>query len=144
MLSLIPNLFPVIIGGAVYYLFDIPLDMGSALIASFCLGISVDDTIHFLFDYKSNGKNKMGLKENLDRIVEYTYPALFVTSLVLTLGFASFLTASYIPNIKFGIMVAFILILALFFDFIILPSLLILKKKKYTNQINYDSTSNIK
>ena len=133
LFSLIPNLFPLFIGGAIYYLFDISLDMGSALIASFCLGISVDDTIHFLFDYKRNQNNRMSLSDNIEQIVDTTYPALFFTTVILVIGFSSFSIANYIPNIKFGVMVGIILLLALFFDFIILPSLLMLKKKKNSN-----------
>ena len=134
LLALIPNLFPVLIGGSLYYLFDIQLDMGSALIASFCLGISVDDTIHFLFDYKKNAGSKK-LKENFQHIMRHTFPPLFYTSMVLIAGFASFATANYIPNIKFGLMVAVILIIALFADFVILPCLLFFKNK-HDHRIN--------
>ena len=134
LLALIPNLFPILIGGSLYYLFGIQLDMGSALIASFCLGISVDDTIHFLFDYKKNAGTKQ-LKENFQDIMGHTFPPLFYTSMVLMAGFASFATANYIPNIKFGLMVAVILVIALFADFIILPSLLFFKNK-HDHKIN--------
>ena len=50
LLALVPNLFPLIIGSLFYTIFGWYIDMASVIIASVCLGIAVDDSIHFLFE----------------------------------------------------------------------------------------------
>ncbi|MAW07274.1 MAG: hypothetical protein CME61_03215, partial [Halobacteriovoraceae bacterium] len=51
LLALIPNLFPLLLGGGLFYFTGFDIDMGTVLVASVCLGIAVDDSIHFLFEY---------------------------------------------------------------------------------------------
>lgn len=124
LLALIPNVFPIVIGGAVFSLLGLNLDLGTVLVASVCLGIAVDDSIHLLFDFQKNRENKLVFDENIKSITKKTFPALFFTTLLLMVGFSSLLTADFIPNIRFGISVASILGVALITDFIVLPSLL--------------------
>ncbi|MBT3584756.1 MAG: MMPL family transporter, partial [Halobacteriovoraceae bacterium] len=51
LLSMLPNLIPLAFGGAFMKIMGIDLNIGSALVSSVCLGIAVDDTIHFLSAY---------------------------------------------------------------------------------------------
>jgi uncharacterized protein len=124
LLALIPNIFPILVGGAIFDLMGMDLDLGTVLVASVCLGIAVDDSIHLLFDFQKNKRNQFDFSQNLTLITKKTYPALFFTTLLLMVGFSSLLTADFIPNIRFGISVASILGVALITDFIVLPSLL--------------------
>lgn len=124
LLALVPNVFPIIIGGAIFSLIGLNLDLGTVLVASVCLGIAVDDSIHLLFDFQTNKKQNIAFNENMVLIIKKTFPALFFTTLLLMVGFSSLVTADFIPNIRFGISVAAILGVALISDFIVLPSLL--------------------
>jgi len=124
MLSLIPNILPLMLGGMITYFFGFDIDMGIVIVASVCLGIAVDDSIHFLFEYQKYRKQKKSVREALEIVVSSTFPSLFFTTLIIVIGFGSFVFADYIPNSRFGIMVAIVLIIALIADFLILPAII--------------------
>jgi predicted RND superfamily exporter protein len=125
LLSLIPNVFPLIVGGGLFYLFGLEVDMGTVVVASVCLGIAVDDSIHFLFEYqKYRGLGKSSY-DSVRHLMTSTYPALFMTTITLSAGFASFIAGQYIPNVKFGVSVALVLLIALVADFLLLPAILL-------------------
>jgi len=132
LLALIPNLFPLLVGGGIFYFTGYDIDMGTVLIASVCLGISVDDSIHFLFEYKKYRELKLSVLDTVKKLITTTFPALFMTTLLICAGFGAFVFGNYVPNVKFGVSVAGILIIALVADFIILPSILLLgREQKY-------------
>jgi len=124
LLALIPNIWPLLVGSIIFYLGGFTVDMGSVIIASVCLGVAVDDSIHFLFEYKKSRDQDSSIIEAVEKVYDTTFPSLFLTTIVLSIGFASFVFGSYIPNIIFGVFVAIILLLALFSDLIILPVVL--------------------
>jgi predicted RND superfamily exporter protein len=68
-------------------------------------------------------------KEAVAYIFTHTMPALLVTTTILVAAFATFLGAQFIPNRTFGILVAFILGVALIADMTFLPALLMHRKK---------------
>lgn len=130
LLALIPNLFPLIVGASVYAVLGYDVDIASVLIVSVSLGIAVDDSIHFLFEYQKYKALGHDIKENLAIIMTNTFPSLFNTTILIVLGFGSFVFAQYIPNAKFGVMVSFILVIALIADFLILPAILLITEKE--------------
>ncbi len=130
LVSLIPNLLPIIIGAAVFYFIGSDIDLGVVLVASVCLGIAVDDSIHFLFQYKKNKESGLSIEDNFTNIFNYTLPSLTFTTFLLFIGFGSFFLADYIPNLKFGLMTALILLLALLADIFFLPAVLYLADKE--------------
>jgi predicted RND superfamily exporter protein len=129
ILALIPNLFPLLVGSAIYSVMQADVDIASVLIASVSLGIAVDDSIHFLFEYQKYRKLGHDINETFGIIMTNTFPSLFNTTLLIVIGFGSFVLANYIPNAKFGAMVAIILVIALFADFVILPAILMVTDK---------------
>lgn len=129
-LALIPNLFPLLVGGGIFYLTGYAMDMGTVLVASVCLGIAVDDSIHFLFEYKKY-RAKLTPLESVQKLFTSTFPALTLTTVLLSVGFMSFIAGNYIPNIKFGILCSFIIVVALLADLIVLPAVVfVLDRKK--------------
>ncbi len=128
-ISLIPNTFPLLIGSGFVYLYGATLDIGTVLIGSVCLGIAVDDTIHFLTNYQIYRKQGDSPRQSIARVFSYTVPAMVTTTVVLVAAFGCFVFASFIPNKQFGIFVAFILSIALISDLIFLPALLFLIDK---------------
>lgn len=128
-LALIPNLFPLLIGSAIYALSGEYIDLASVLIASVCLGIAVDDSIHFLFEYKKYKALDYSTKQTIEQIFTNTAPSLINTTIIIMIGFGIFYFANYIPNAKFGVMVAVILFVALLADLLLLPAILLITDK---------------
>ena len=126
LISVIPNSMPLLIGAGFLYLWGQSLDIGTVIVGSVCLGIAVDDTIHFLSNFQKFLKQGDGVKEALGKVFTYTVPALLTTTVVLVMAFSSFVMASFVPNQNFGILVAFILSVALIADVLFLPALLLL------------------
>jgi len=129
LLSMVPNTVPLVIGGAFMYVLGKPLDIGTVLVTATCLGIAVDDTIHFLSNYNRWRKLGVSREEAVAQVLTHTGPALFVTTSILVVAFATFAFASFVPNINFGIVTAIVLSSALICDATLLPALLLLKRK---------------
>lgn len=132
-IALIPNLLPLLVGGLLYYLSGNYVDVGTVIVASVCLGIAVDDSIHFLFEYRRYRTDKLNVSDSIEKLIKTTYPSLLFTTMTIFIGFGSFAFAQYVPNARFGIMVSLILVVALLADFFILPAILYYtdKDKKY-------------
>lgn len=124
LISLIPNVLPLVFGAAIMVLTDTDLNIGSALVFSVCLGIAVDDTIHFLSNYYRLKKEGMEEKEIMGTIFTYTGSALAVTTIILASGFGIYYFGDFIPNENFGMLCALVLTGALFIDLFFLPALL--------------------
>lgn len=93
-----------------------PLDLMTITIAAVAMGISVDDTIHYIHRYlKENSVSKTHLS------VGY---ALVYTTTVITLGFGSLIFSDFIPSVLFGAMTGLAMIIALITDMTLLPALL--------------------
>ncbi len=127
---------PIFLGASFLYILDVPLDIGTIIAGSVCLGIAVDDTIHFLTMYKHYLRQNSTVQESIAKVLTYTIPALLTTTIILVTAFAVFMFASFVPNHNFGKFVAIILSLALIIDVTLLPSLLLYfkKNKKINNK----------
>jgi predicted RND superfamily exporter protein len=123
-LGMIPNLFPVIAALGFMGLADINLDVGTAMIASIVLGISVDDTIYFLVHYQRARRSGASIRD----AVAYTFaiagkPALFCT-VVLALGFFVLAFSSFQSLALFGLISGLVVLLAGVAELLILPAVL--------------------
>ncbi|RAP37236.1 hypothetical protein DID80_04235 [Candidatus Marinamargulisbacteria bacterium SCGC AAA071-K20] len=128
LLSMIPNAIPIIIGGACLPLFGVPLDVGTVIISSVCLGIAVDDTIHFLTNFTKYTANGDSNELAVAKVFTHTAPALVTTTMVLVAAFATFAFGTFVPNQNFGKFVAIILTVALATDLTLLPAIFLKKK----------------
>ncbi|MEE2756954.1 MAG: MMPL family transporter [Myxococcota bacterium] len=124
LLAMLPNVFPLLLGAALIKSIGHDLDMGTVLSFSFCLGIAVDDTVHFMSDYARLTREGRTPREAIAGIFTHTVPALMITTIVLVVGFGAFMFAIFLPNQAFGLFVAVILSLALLTDLTLLPALL--------------------
>jgi predicted RND superfamily exporter protein len=131
LISMAPNVIPLTLGTAYMTLTNKPLDIGTAMVCSVCLGIAVDDTIHFLANFKIFNQN-MSVKESMFKTFESCGSALIYTTVVLVLGFGSFIFGQFIPNNNFGMLVIIVLSFALITDLLFLPACLsiFIKEKK--------------
>ncbi|MAX67283.1 MAG: MMPL family transporter [Bacteriovoracaceae bacterium] len=124
LISLIPNLVPVLSVGIILQLVGRPLDIGAVVIASVVLGIAVDDTIHIFTNYLKLIRNGDSTQEAIVKLFQKSAPALIVTTLILSISFSCFLLASFVPNQNLGLLMACGLVIALITDFLLLPLLL--------------------
>lgn len=124
LISLFPNLFPILFGSAFMSLLEKPLDVGTVLVASVCFGIAVDDTIHFLLDVQKRIKKDQSMEEAFTNTFTNTGTALLSTTVILVCSFTVFLIADFVPNHNFGFFSALILTAALITDFLFLPALI--------------------
>jgi len=130
LLSLLPNVIPLCFGGALMQLMGISIDIGSSIVCTVCLGIAVDDTIHFISSfkqYRSQGKNVI---DSITNVLNVTGKALIITTVLLFVGFGSFIFADFVPNRNFGMLCSLILAMALITDLIFLPALLMVADRK--------------
>jgi hypothetical protein len=125
IISMIPNIVPLFAGGALLRFIGQPLDMGTVLVASITLGISIDDTSHLLSNYVYMRRQGMDAVESLKEVMAHSGPALLSTNGILITAFASFATATFMPNVFMGILTAFILTMALAADMFFTPALLL-------------------
>ena len=124
LLSLIPNVLPIVFGAGALTLLSKPIDIGCAIVASVTLGIAVDDTIHFLSHYNLLRRNGLNTFESMVKVFTSTGLALIVTTVILVSCFGLFMFANLTPNINFGILCALVLSIALICDLLILPAII--------------------
>jgi uncharacterized protein len=124
LLSMIPNLFPIIMVMGLMGWFGIPLDLGTIMIGSISIGIIVDDTIHFLHNYGKYYDQLGDPEAATERTFNTVGRAMLVTSVVLIGGFLANLFSDLTINQNTGFLVAATVFIALLTDFILLPTLL--------------------
>lgn len=125
LISMFPNIVPLFAGGALLRLLGQPLDLGTVLVASVCLGISIDDTSHVLANFAYLRRQGLPPNEAMREVMARTGPALLSTNGILITSFATFATATFVPNVYFGVLTAFILTMALLADMFFTPALLL-------------------
>ncbi len=130
LLSLIPNVFPLAMASGIMYLSGDTVDVGNVIVFSVCLGIAVDDTIHFLANYKLKRNAGILTTDALRSTLSQTGKALILTTVLLAIAFGMFIIGEFVPNQKFGIYCSIILVLALLSDLIILPAILFITDKE--------------
>jgi len=126
---LIPNIVPILFISTIMVLFNIPLNAVTAVIAAVTIGISVDDTIHFMYQYRSEKNTGVPTSLALQRTIKEKGGAIISTSVIVSCGFLILVTASFIPTIQFGILCSLIMIIAVIADLLILPSIIQLGHK---------------
>ena len=122
LISILPNLFPIILNFGIMGALDIPLNTATALISAVAIGIAVDDTIHFLFQVKSNLMKQADIKAAIAEAILTKGKAMILSSLILCIGFGVMIFSRFVPTMNFGALSSVIMITALIGDILILPS----------------------
>ena len=135
IISLIPNILPLLFTGGVMGFLNIPIKPSTILVFSIAFGISVDDTIHFLVKYRQELiANNWKIRKSVFSSLKETGISMFYTSVVLFFGFSVFMTSSYGGTIALGGLVSTTLLFAMLANLILLPSLLISLEKNISNE----------
>lgn len=126
IISLIPNMIPLLITAGIMGFFHIPLKPSTALIFSIAFGISVDDSIHFLAKYRQElFLHKFNVKLAVSKSLRETGASMIYTSIILFFGFVIFAASDFGGTIALGVLTSLTLLVAMLTNLTVLPALLL-------------------
>tara|TARA_R110002072_G_scaffold7503_2_gene40702 strand:- start:468257 stop:470662 length:2406 start_codon:yes stop_codon:yes gene_type:complete len=135
LVSLLPNLLPLIITAGLMGLLGVPIKPSTILVFSIAFGISVDDTIHFLAKYRQELiANNWRIKKSVYAALRETGVSMFYTSIVLFFGFSVFTISSFGGTVALGALVSATLLFAMLANLLLLPALLLSLEKEIANE----------
>ncbi len=123
LISLVPNFFPLAVTGTYLVLTGQSLELASVCAFTVCLGIAVDDTIHFLTRFQEERAHQ-SVAQAIDQAFSATGTALIMTSVILVIGFLTVLFSDLRDQRIFATMGVLTISSALFADLVFLPALL--------------------
>jgi len=139
VISLIPNVLPLIFTAGAMGFFDIPLKASTIIIYGIAFGITVDSTIHFLAKYLQELKYFKGdIYQSTITSIRETALSMAYTSLVLFFGFSVFIASDFGGTKALGILLSFTLLMGFFCNLVLLPSLLLSWRGKKNRDQDYD------
>lgn len=135
IISLIPNLLPLLITAGIMGFIGVPIKPSTILVFSIAFGISVDDTIHFLAKYRQELiANNWQIKKSVYAALRETGVSMFYTSIVLFFGFSVFVISDFGGTVALGSLVSATLLFAMLSNLILLPSLLLSLERNIASQ----------
>lgn len=122
LLSIAPNLFPVLtVFGAMGWL-DISLNVATVMVASVALGVVDDDTIHFISRYRKETHNGASTDEAIETATTQEGRAALTTAIINCCAFAVLMLSEYRPSAWFGGLLALTMVVAFLAEVFILPA----------------------
>ncbi|WP_299128184.1 efflux RND transporter permease subunit [uncultured Winogradskyella sp.] len=135
IVSLIPNLLPLLVTAGLMGYVGVPIKPSTILVFSIAFGISVDDTIHFLAKYRQELQaNHWKIKKSVYAALRETGVSMFYTSIVLFFGFSVFTISSFGGTVALGALVSITLLFAMLSNLLLLPSLLLSLERNIANK----------
>ncbi len=135
IISLIPNLLPLLITAGLMGFIGVPIKPSTILVFSIAFGISVDDTIHFLAKYRQELiVNHWKIRKSVYAALRETGVSMFYTSIVLFFGFSVFTISSFGGTVALGGLVSATLLFAMLSNLLLLPSLLLSLERSIANK----------
>ncbi len=135
IVSLIPNLLPLLVTAGLMGYLGVPIKPSTILVFSIAFGISVDDTIHFLAKYRQELQaNHWKIKKSVYAALRETGVSMFYTSIVLFFGFSVFTISSFGGTVALGALVSITLLFAMLSNLLLLPSLLLSLERNIANK----------
>ncbi|MDY6833151.1 MAG: MMPL family transporter [Thermodesulfobacteriota bacterium] len=125
LFSMIPNIFPIFLSLGIMGFFDVPLDMTSLMIASIAMGLVVDDTVHFVYNFRKYYLRTGDAHEAIRATFLGVGRAMLITSVVLACGFFVLMAATLNHIVRFGFFTGLTILFALLADFLLAPALMI-------------------
>ena len=124
VIAMVPNLMPIVMIMGIMGLTGIPIDMNNLLIASISIGIAVDDTVHLLHHYRVNYERSGNVEDALTRAMHHSGRAMTSTSIILMLGFFTYMAADMANIERFGFLIGLTAVMALLIDLFFAPALI--------------------
>lgn len=135
LISIVPNIMPLVVAGSIKYFADGSIGIAGTCSLAICLGIAVDDTIHYLTHFLHERKRGTDILQSNHRTFITVGSALCLTTLVMTAGLGTVLTSQMPPLVNFASMALITLLAALPADLLFLPALLTLFAAQDSEQI---------
>jgi predicted RND superfamily exporter protein len=123
-IALIPMSVAVILNFGIMGWLGINLDMATSIIAAITIGIGVDDTIHFLNNFRHLRSRGLSIDETIAGTLAVSGKAILFTSLALILGFSVFTVSNFRPVILFGLLMAMTMIATTIGALLVLPTII--------------------
>jgi predicted RND superfamily exporter protein len=135
VVALVPNLLPLLMTAGIMGYFNIPLKPSTILVFGIAFGLSVDDTIRFLAEYRQAlTRNNWKIKKSVFATINESGLSMFYTSVVLFSGFSVFMLSSFGGTIALGGLVSITLLFGMLSNLVLLPSLVLTLNKKLANE----------
>jgi predicted RND superfamily exporter protein len=128
LITMIPNVLAVAVVLGVMGWLNIPLDMMTITIGAICVGIAVDDTIHYTYRFKNEFQKDHNYLNTMHRCHGTIGHAMYYTSITIIIGFSILALSNFMPSIYFGLLTGLAMLIALLADLTFLPVALILVK----------------
>jgi len=125
LIAVIPNIVAGIFVLGLMGWLDIPLDIMTITIAAITIGISVDDTIHYVCRFRKEFEIDRQYWPAIHRCHATIGRAMYYTSVVIMMGFSILALSNFVPTIYFGVLTGCAMIVALLADLTLLPVLLV-------------------
>ncbi|MBL1143289.1 MAG: MMPL family transporter [Proteobacteria bacterium] len=132
LIAIVPNLFSAVLILGIMGWAGIPLDMMTITIAAITIGISVDDTIHYIHRLQKEFPLDQNYQKTIDRCHGGIGKAMYYTSIAIIFGFALLSFSNFIPTIYFGLLTGFAMLVALVGDLLLLPAIVVILKPGIT------------
>jgi preprotein translocase subunit SecF len=124
LLSLVPNVIPVVFSFGAMGMLGVPLNPATAMVAAIVIGIAVDDTIHLMTRFGVESRRHLTESEATRATIRGQALPIISTSLALTLGFSVLAFSSFSVVVQFGLLAAGAMIYAMVADLFLMPILL--------------------
>ncbi|WP_281336904.1 efflux RND transporter permease subunit [Flavobacterium eburneipallidum] len=135
LVSIIPNLLPLLLTAGIMGFFDIPLKPSTILVFGIAFGLSVDDTVRFLAQYREElKKNNWKIRKSVYATFNDAGLSMFYTSIVLFFGFSVFMLSSFGGTIALGGLVSLTLLFGMLSNLMLLPALVLTLNKTLANE----------
>ena len=124
IITLVPNLVAATMVLGIMGWLKIPLDIMTITIAAICVGIAVDNSIHYVHRFKVEYAQCQDYQQAMLNSHASIGRAMYYTSITITLGFSILVLSNFIPSIYFGLLTGFSMVVALIANLTLLPLLL--------------------
>ncbi len=128
--SMAPNFLPIVCGLGLMKLTGIPLDYSTIMVGGIAIGLAVDDTVHFMHNFRRYYNQCGDAREAVRQTMLTTGRAMLFTTIILACGFFILLLAELKSTNNFGIITGFTISMALLADFLLAPAMMVLLTRK--------------
>lgn len=149
LIGIVANVVPLSVVFALMGFASLPLDLMSITIAAICIGLGVDDSIHYIYNFKKELAARQAIKAGSTfataraiKLSHYTIgQAFFQSKIAIIIGFCTMMSSNFTPTIYFGALTVLVMVLLLLGSLLLLPSLLALIRPKTKNCRSYRTQS---
>ncbi|RLS56055.1 MAG: hypothetical protein DWH91_08005 [Planctomycetota bacterium] len=132
LIAMLPNILPTLwlVGGVSWC--GIPINIGTAMITSVSLGLTIDSSIHYLAGYREARARGLSCRLALEESSTHVGQVLVFTNMALIVGFSVLAASNFLPLVSFGLLVSLAMFFGLLGNLIVLPALLLWTEESHT------------